>query len=67
MEGVSGVIHWDDVSETGRDYGLFRRLMTEETNAAIEGALAPGKILKNPPLSSLVRTGSRGISFLSSS
>ncbi len=42
MEGVSGVIHWDDVSETGRDYGLFRRLMTEETNAAIEGALAAG-------------------------
>jgi D-amino peptidase len=42
MEGVSGVIHWDDVSETGRDYGLFRRLMTEEANAAIEGALAAG-------------------------
>lgn len=42
MEGISGVIHWDDVSETGRDYGLFRRLMTEETNAAIEGALAAG-------------------------
>lgn len=42
MEGISGVIHWDDVSETGRDYGLFRKLMTQETNAAIEGALAAG-------------------------
>lgn len=42
MEGVSGVIHWDDVSRQGDDYQLFRRLMTEETNAAIEGALAAG-------------------------
>lgn len=42
MEGVCGVIHWEDVSRDGKDYGLFRRLMTEETNAAIEGALAAG-------------------------
>jgi len=42
MEGVCGVIHWEDVSRSGKDYGLFRRLMTEETNAAIEGALAAG-------------------------
>ena len=42
MEGVSGVVHWDDVSIAGKDYDLFRRLMTEETNAAIEGALAAG-------------------------
>jgi len=42
MEGVAGVIHWEDVSRDGKDYGLFRRLMTEETNAAIEGALAAG-------------------------
>jgi len=42
MEGVSGVIHWEDVSRTGKDYSLFRRLMTEEANAAIEGALEAG-------------------------
>jgi len=42
MEGVCGVIHWEDVSRSGKDYDLFRRLMTEETNAAIEGALAAG-------------------------
>ena len=34
MEGVSGVIHWEDVSRNGKDYNLFRRLMTEEANAA---------------------------------
>jgi D-amino peptidase len=42
MEGVAGVIHWEDVSRDGKDYELFRQLMTEETNAAIEGALAAG-------------------------
>jgi len=42
MEGVAGVVNWDDVTVGGTDYGLFRRLMTEETNAAIEGALAAG-------------------------
>ncbi|MFQ6037382.1 MAG: M55 family metallopeptidase [Candidatus Aminicenantales bacterium] len=42
MEGVSGVIHWEDVSRNGKDYGLFRRLMTDEANAAVEGALAAG-------------------------
>ncbi|MFC2165878.1 M55 family metallopeptidase [Acidobacteriota bacterium] len=42
MEGVCGVIHWEDVSRNGLDYGLFRKLMTEETNAAIEGAIAAG-------------------------
>jgi D-amino peptidase len=42
MEGVAGVIHWEDVSRSGKDYSLFRRLMTEEANAAIEGALEAG-------------------------
>ena len=42
MEGISGVIHWDDVSRQGDDYSLFRKLMTQETNAAIEGALEAG-------------------------
>ena len=42
MEGVTGVVHWEEVSRDGKDYDLFRRLMTEEANAAIEGALAAG-------------------------
>jgi len=42
MEGVCGVVSWDDVTVGGTDYGLFRKLMTQETNAAIEGALAAG-------------------------
>ncbi len=42
MEGVAGVIHWEDVSRSGKDYSLFRRLMTDETNAAVEGALEAG-------------------------
>ena len=42
MEGVSGVIHWEDVGRSGKDYGLFRKLMTQEANAAVEGALAAG-------------------------
>jgi D-amino peptidase len=42
MEGISGVIHWEDVSRSGKDYSLFRRIMTQETNAAVEGALAAG-------------------------
>lgn len=42
MEGVTGVIHWEDVSRSGKDYHLFRKLMTEEASAAVEGALAAG-------------------------
>jgi D-amino peptidase len=42
MEGVSGVINWEDVSRNGTDYNLFRKLMTEEANAAVEGAISAG-------------------------
>ena len=42
MEGVAGLVHWDETSEGGADYPLFRRIMTEETNAAIAGALEAG-------------------------
>jgi len=42
MEGVAGLIHWDETGEGGADYPLFRRLMTEEANAAIAGALDAG-------------------------
>jgi D-amino peptidase len=42
MEGISGLIHWDETSEGGADYPLFRKLMTAEANAAIAGALDAG-------------------------
>jgi D-amino peptidase len=42
MEGVTGLIHWDETGQGGPDYGLFRKLMTEEANAAIAGALEAG-------------------------
>jgi D-amino peptidase len=42
MEGITGVANWEDVSRSGKDYDLFRKIMTYETNAAIEGALAAG-------------------------
>jgi D-amino peptidase len=42
MEGLTGVVNWDDVTAGGQDYGLFRKLMTQEVNAAIEAAQAAG-------------------------
>lgn len=43
MEGISGVVSSsDDTGRSGQDYGYFRTVMTKETNAAIEGALAAG-------------------------
>jgi len=42
MEGITGVVHWEEVSRTGKDYDYFREIMTKETNAAIEGAVAAG-------------------------
>jgi D-amino peptidase len=42
MEGVSGVVTGDQTSAGGPDYNRFRRLMTEEANAAIKGAIDAG-------------------------
>lgn len=53
MEGIAGVVHEDQTNPTdprcAGEYGRFRRLMTLEANAAIEGALAGGatRILVN--------------------
>ncbi len=42
MEGISGVVAWPQ-TETGKDdYERMRRLMTQEANAAVEGALQAG-------------------------
>ena len=53
MEGVAGVVHESQTDPTNpacaAEYARFRRLMTAEANAAIEGALAAGatKIVVN--------------------
>jgi D-amino peptidase len=42
MEGVTGVVDTDEVRRGKPDYEYFREIMTRETNAAIEGAIAAG-------------------------
>ncbi len=42
MEGISGVVHWDHVKPGHFEYARFREIMTEEVNAAIDGALDGG-------------------------
>ena len=42
MEGVVGVVTQEQLGPTGFEYQRFREIMTQEVNAAIEGALAGG-------------------------
>lgn len=42
MEGIAGVVNQEQLGPEGFEYALFRKLMTTEVNAAIEGALAAG-------------------------
>src|SRR5438445_11468179 len=46
MEGIAGVVHESQTDPTtpafAAEYARFRRLMTAEANAAVEGALAAG-------------------------
>jgi D-amino peptidase len=42
MEGITGVVHWDQVDSTHAEYARFRRLMTADVNAAIRGAFNGG-------------------------
>jgi D-amino peptidase len=42
MEGIAGIVHSDQVTMGGNDYQLARRWMTEEANAAIQGAIDAG-------------------------
>jgi D-amino peptidase len=42
MEGIAGVVVPPHTSSSNPEYGRFRKLMTAEVNAAIEGAVAGG-------------------------
>lgn len=43
MEGISGVVTSEECNRNASDdFGYFRKIMTLETNAAVEGALAAG-------------------------
>ncbi|NEV86511.1 M55 family metallopeptidase [Streptomyces tendae] len=42
MEGITGLVDADDVQPGGRDYERGRRMMAEDVNAAIRGAVAAG-------------------------
>ncbi|MEW5869458.1 MAG: M55 family metallopeptidase [Chloroflexota bacterium] len=42
MEGITGVVHWDQVDSSHPEYARFRRLMTGDVNAAIRGAFQAG-------------------------
>lgn len=42
MEGISGISGSDQLSPGGSEYPRSRKLMAEDTNAAIRGALAAG-------------------------
>lgn len=42
MEGVTGVVHWNQVMPSHPEYARFCSLMTADVNAAIRGAFAGG-------------------------
>ena len=42
MEGVSGVTRWEETDPAHIEYTRFRRIMTQEVNAAISGAVEAG-------------------------
>ncbi len=42
MEGITGVIDWGETEANNSEYQYFRKIMTDEVNSAIEGALEKG-------------------------
>lgn len=42
MEGVTGVTTWEQVTPGHAEYARFRRLMTQDVNAAVRGAMEAG-------------------------
>ncbi len=44
MEGIWGVVHGDQTSAQGRDYGPARKWMADDVNAVIEGLFEAGAV-----------------------
>lgn len=42
MEGISGVVNWDQVDPSSPDHKRFCKIMTADVNAAIQGAASAG-------------------------
>ena len=42
MEGISGVVNWEQVDPNHAEYNRFRHIMTAEINAALKGAIQTG-------------------------
>lgn len=42
MEGITGVTTWDQVTPGHAEYARFRKLMTQDVNAAVRGAFESG-------------------------
>jgi D-amino peptidase len=42
MEGITGVVNWDQVTPGHFEYPRFRKLMTQDANAAVRGAFDGG-------------------------
>ncbi len=42
MEGISGVVHWEQVTPGDPEYLRFRHIMTADVNAAVQGAANAG-------------------------
>ncbi len=42
MEGITGVTTWDQVTPGHAEYARFRKLMTQDVNAAVRGAYESG-------------------------
>ena len=42
MEGITGVTNWEQVTPGQAEYARFRKLMTQDVNAAIRGAIDAG-------------------------
>jgi len=42
IEGITGVVHWDETESGKSDYPYFRKLMASETNAAVEALFESG-------------------------
>ncbi len=44
MEGITGVVNWEQVTPGKSEYERFRLLMTSDVNAAIAGAFKAGAV-----------------------